>query len=203
MGKITQDPGVHVCHNLTPGSREWTDFRTSKIPSMMAAACLNMDPWRSPRRAWREIMGQQPSITDWFAENGRRNQGDAIMEYQNLTSTVTCDSGIWQRSDWPICVATPTQEVFPNGIMLLYMGKTVYKKLPLYRRIRALTQLLVTGKDWVDVVSWRGGITSIDRVFPSGQDGLRLRLSIFHKKFIATGKIPEKGQIPRWVSKNQ
>lgn len=188
-------------HDFVRGSPEWCEFRKEKIPSMLAAACLNMDPWRSPRRAWRMIMGLESSVSDWFAENSRRNEEKAVSLYEHVTGLYTDETGIWDRSDIPFIVASPTRQVYTNGIMILYMGKTMYKRLPLYRRIRALTQLLVTSASWCDVVHWHNEQCTIDRVYRSGLDGLKLRLSIFHKRFILSNRCPEKGEIPRWVSK--
>jgi len=188
-----------LCFNYVPGSDEWYALRFGKIPSMLAPACLGMDPWRSPRRAWKEIMNPRSESSKFLLEMKREYEPKAIHDYANVMDTDTCDTGVWQRSDWPIVVASPAQEVFNDGIMLLYMGKTIYRCLPLYRRVRALVQLAVTCKKFCDVVHWRNGIVSIDRVFPSGLKGLELRLSIFHKRFILPGKCPEKGEIPRWV----
>lgn len=189
-----------LCFNYTPGSDEWYALRFGKIPSMLAPACLGMDPWRSPRRAWKEIMNPRSESSKFLLEMKRECEPKAIDDYCQVSGETVSETGVWVRSFWPVCVASPTREVAGDGIMLLYMGKTIYRCLPLYRRVRALVQLAVTYKKFCDVVHWRNGIVSIDRVFPSGLKGLELRLSIFHKRFILTGKCPEKGEIPRWVS---
>ena len=172
---------------LTPA---WTAFRTGRLTASVAAAALGKSPWASPKKAYRQIIGIEPHVSNYYMEHGRAMEPVARAAYQEETGYTVRETGFWERSDCPWLGASPDGLIGDDGCLEIKISRTVHAPLPEHWRMQAQVQLLCTGRDWCDVYWWFDGRSWVWRVDRDGLDDLLYRLKCWYEEFPLRGVEP-------------
>ena len=90
---------------LPQGSQEWLDLRKSHITATMASVIAGSNPFQTPDKLWKEMLGFIPRQPSNFAmERGRRLEPVARNLYEKLQGTTFA----------PLCVVNE-EELDPDG----------------------------------------------------------------------------------------
>ncbi len=173
-------------------SEEWFIARKGKITASVAAACLGLDPYCSPRMAWKRINGHQTKKNARMLW-GSANEGTARAAYEEETGNLVWETGFWIADDHPWLGASPDGLVAPDGLAEL---KCPYK-LPAgaseAQRLQMIVQMIATGRQWVDFYCWTPSGTFLERIHRPARtqtDNLVARLEEFYQRYIVTGTEP-------------
>lgn len=173
-------------------SEEWYDARRGKITASLAAACLNLDPHKSARAAWREILGiDGPRKTNRAMEWGITWECQARLDYEAEQATFVETTGFWVHDTLPWLGASPDGLVGADGLAEIKCPLKARNAVPIHHRIQCLVQLAVTGRLWCDYFSWGvQGDRFLARVHRAGIPGLLVRLEKFYREYVLTNTEP-------------
>lgn len=172
---------------------EWLQARIGKIGASNAAACLGLDPYKSARKAWREIMGIGVTLVNRHMQWGVTFEPAAKLDYESATGNMIEETGLWQHPELPWLCASPDGLIGSDGGLECKCPMRRPERLVLHHRIQILISLYVTGRSWWDYWSWPAPPQEpfLCRVYASrGTEGLVRRLEAFYRTFILTGVEP-------------
>lgn len=171
---------------------EWYAARKGKITASLAAACLGLDPYKSRRKAWREIMGTEPPERGNRAmEWGIRWEAAARLDYEIDTGNMVTCVGFFVHPLLPWLGASPDGLIGTDGLCEIKCPTNCPNRVPIHHRIQCLVQLAVTGREWCDYYAWgASGQRFLRRVHRAGIPGLVLRLKAFYDSYVVTGTEP-------------
>ena len=70
---------------LPQGSQKWLDLRKSKITATMASVIAGHNPFQTPDKLWKELIGLiPPQASNWAMERGKRLEPVARKAYETL-----------------------------------------------------------------------------------------------------------------------
>ncbi len=96
---------VYTENELPQGSQAWLNLRKSKITATMASVIAGRNPFQTPDKLWKELLGLIPPQASNFAmERGKRLEPVARKAYENL----------FGESFTPLCVVSE-QHLDDNG----------------------------------------------------------------------------------------
>lgn len=174
-------------------SEEWFAARKGRITASLAAGCLGLDPYCSPRKAWKQITTGGAGAPNRAMLWGVINEGTCRAAYEEETGNLAFETGFWVHPEYPWLGASPDGLVLPNGLLEC---KCPYK-LPAgpseAQRLQMLVQLAVCERAWVDFYCWTPSATLLQRVLrPAATvlDNLVSRLKEFYDAFVVTGVQP-------------
>lgn len=187
-----------------PGSPEWAAARRTFIGASDAPAVLGLSPWRTALDVWAEkvglIDGSPPTLAtelgheleDLIARKWSEANPDADVRHAQLTV---------RHPDLPWLAASTDREVGTTGLLecKLVGGRQADKwvdGVPLYVQAQAQIQLVVTGREWVDVCSLHAGNGWEHRIQRIERDDRAIlamlpRLDAFWHDHVVTGVAPE------------
>ena len=176
---------------------EWYEARRGKITASLAAACLHLDPYKSAKAAWREIMGIDPGYRPNRAMQwGITYECQARLDYEAEQGVFVETTGFWVHPELPWLGASPDGLCGADGLAEIKCPLNARNRVPIHHRIQCLVQLAVTGRSWCDYYSWGvAGERFLRRVHRAGIPGLLVRLEAFYRAYVLTGiEPPRKGQ---------
>jgi putative phage-type endonuclease len=175
----------------------WHAFRTGRLTASVAAAALGKSPWASPKKAYRQILGLEPHVSNYYMEHGREMEPVARALYARRSHAEVVETGFWERSDCHWLGASPDALVNDDGCLEIKVSRTYYADLPEHWRIQAQVQLLCTGRDWCDVFHWFDGFRAEWTVRREGLDDLLYRLKCWYDEFPMRGVEPPRRKAVR------
>ncbi len=174
---------------------EWHAARAGKLTASLAAACLRLDPYTSPQKAFRTIVGTEPDHDNEFMTWGRQHEMDALLSYEAESGLFVAVTGFWVHPLHNWLGASPDGLVGTLGLVEVKCPQTLPTRVPVHHRIQALVQLAVTGRQWVDYFAWVPQGTFLRRISrPTGHgpslDGLIKALRRFYETYVLTNTPP-------------
>ncbi len=170
-------------------SPAWFDARKGVITASIAADCLGLGT-KSRQWAWRTIKGVEPSTDNKYMEWGREFEARARRDYEVQTGNLVEETGFWIHESIPYLGASPDGLIDGDGCLELFCPHQIVTAVPLYKRIQALVQLMVTGRQWCDFFAWTHNGTFLQRIHRSGLPGLQRRLTEFYVAYVLGNQEP-------------
>lgn len=185
-------------YQVKQGSQEWLDLRKNRVTASHAAACLGLSRWTSPQKAYRQIIGEEESASNWYMRNGREKEPAAVSAYEYENGLMCAESGFWVREDTPWLGASPDRLVHEDGLLEVKTSVNDHKDIEIEWLVQSVIQLHCTGRQWCDVVWYRGILEQTWRVYPNALRKLVPRLFRFHETFIVPRRCPKRGEVQSW-----
>lgn len=197
---------------------EWIEARKGRITASVAAACLRLNPNRSPQSAWREILGAKTEAEakhdapDAPPHFGTVFEAEARLAYEAHTGEWVNETGFWVNEDYPFLGASPDGLIGEDGLVEVKCPEFCSFKVACRYRIQMLVQMVVCQRKWCDFWQWgwRAKEFYLERVFPLSETGTRAllkRLREWHERHVVGAEEPprkvtrrrRKGEVPFWV----
>jgi putative phage-type endonuclease len=190
---------VTIYTEVYPSQRTpaWHAFRHGRLTASVAAAALGKSPWASPKKAYRQILGLEPHVSNYYMQHGRDMEPVARAQYAEYTGAHVTETGFWERSDAPWLGASPDGLVDDDGCLEIKVSRANHSSLPEHWSIQAKVQLLCTGRAWCDVYHWFDGGQHLWRVGTLGLDDLLYRLKCWYEEFPMRGVEPPRRKAVR------
>lgn len=172
-------------------TQEWFMARAGRITASIAADCLGLG-LNSRASAWRTILMTEPDKDSPAKFWGREHEDEARAEYEIQSGAFVNTTGFWVHPSLDWLGASPDGLIGDEGILEILCPKAPRQSVPLYKRIQALTQLIVTERQWCDFWAWHPDGCWGQRIYRSGLDGLLRRLTEFYTNYVLKGVEPER-----------
>jgi putative phage-type endonuclease len=184
---------------------EWFAARRGLITASLVGAVLGLSPYKTPKAAWREIMGQQTEAEQRTngpgtpAHFGTLFEPAARLAYEAKTGAWVEETGLWISDEHPWLGASVDGLIRENGVIVGALECKApefcsHKILPCYR-LQMAVQMAVLNCRYADFAqySWRTGEIWVERVYPLspvGEAALIKRLKAWWERHIRDGEEP-------------
>ncbi len=170
---------------------EWHAARAGKLTASLAAACLRLDPYTSPQKAFRTIVGTEPDRDNEFMTWGRQHEMDALLSYEAESGLLVAVTGFWVHRLYSWLGASPDGLVGQSGLVEVKCPQTLPVKVPVHHRIQMLVQMAVTERSWCDYYAWVPQGSFLQRIHrPPNLVPLIMALHAFYQIYVLTGTPP-------------
>lgn len=176
------------CEHVYANARKWCDQCSRREATVERVAVVRPSASQNGYmyRLIAASFGYQPdeAVPNKFMENGHLNEASAVAEYEFMTGRDTQQVGFVTTDDGLIG-ASPDRLVGDDGLLeckcpseWVHIRHMVENDLESDHRVQIQGQLLVTGRQWVDAISWCKGFPSViirverDEEFISGMNDL-------------------------------
>jgi putative phage-type endonuclease len=136
---------------------QWHAARKGRITASIAAACLGLDPYKSPAWAWRVVTGVEPDMDD--NENlarGRAREPHARNVYTARRGVQIYEAGLYVHPALRWLCASPDGLVGHNGLFEAKAPKKLPDSLPAAHEVQCRIQIACTSREWCDYLSYAG-----------------------------------------------
>lgn len=172
---------------------DWEAGRAKRITGSIAAACLGLCPYTSPKKAWRVITGREKIEDNEHMQRGRRREPIIISCYECETGELVSPTGFWVSDTHPHIGASPDGLVGDTGIVEVKCPQNLPDKCPEHYRIQVIVELFCTGREWCDWYSrTEYGESYLERITCQETEMMALvhQLDLFWHKYVDTDKEP-------------
>jgi putative phage-type endonuclease len=162
-------------------------LRRGRVTASVAGAILGVDPHKSAKAAWREVLGtSQVAINRWM-NWGIEREGEAVTAYEQAHGVLVDRSGFWSHPLIPWIGASPDALVGEDGTLEVKCLTNMPERAPIQYRIQCLLQLIVTGRKWAHLWIWcppQTRVWVIHHPSPQGQCALLARLWQWYQDYV-------------------
>lgn len=173
-------------------TQEWLDARRGKVTASLAAACLGLDPYTSPKMAWKKISGLVDNeLQNRHMQWGVQFEAKARLDYEVESGNFVETTGLWVHPTCEWLAASPDGLIGADGLCEIKCPTDTPPRVPIHHRIQMLIQLACTERAWCDYYAWAGPQkTLLRRVYRAGLPGLICRLKSFYETYVLTATEP-------------
>ena len=121
---------------------------------------------------------------------GTEFEATARIAYECETGLLVQETGFWIHPSLPWLGASPDGLVGPVGLCEIKCPSVLPVAVPVHHRIQMIVQLACTGRKWADYFVWTHDGQFLQRVFPSGAEGIIRKLQAFYEAYVLTNQEP-------------